>query len=67
MNAAKNPGHCPNCRKEMFEIVRMFKTRLHDEEENHIRETKNIARICSNPACTLYVDIEKVKTWERRT
>jgi len=47
---------CLNCKKPAVQIVK-----LSDEE----KESQTKCYVCTNPECTLRINLEEVKTWKK--
>jgi len=52
-------SQCTVCKKELTTLVKLT-SKL---EERPLSRTE----VCTNPECPMKIDIEKVKTWRRKT
>ena len=51
----KLSDNCPLCKKKQTKIVRL----------NNGIKSQTTTLICENKECTLYINIDKVKNWEK--
>ena len=50
--------YCPACRKRQ--------TKLYKIGDRGITKILSSIKVCTNPKCSLYIDVKKVENWSRK-